>query len=307
LRTKLLVVVSSIISFFLSHYFKNYLIFIPFAVFSVHLLYGLLKSITLSRDPLNEIPNSVRVLFGSISGVLIVNMDFLDITLSFFFFVAGILLNDEYQRRAFSSLRKKRFGGSVALLGIDGSGKTTHSRYMAEWFNKRGYYTSLVPFHRYLFVERLSRKKNKNSNVAIGKGNPLRPIASLLDNIVFLIATSFGSYIEGRVVIYDRYIWSTYIKYEALGYPVKPLHTLYMLFRPRFALILDVPVQRSLEVIRARPEHIRYTERILSHERESYLMIAKKQSYPVIDSTKDFTTVQTEIERYLSRVFPDAN
>jgi dTMP kinase len=257
-----------------------------------------------NRNLLNDLPNAVRVFFGSLSGILFDATNFLYISAALFLLLAGILLNDEYQRRAFDSLLRKRRGGTIVLLGIDGSGKTTHSHFIESWLSQRGYLTSVIPFHKYLFVERLSRKSRVTRDKKKKKGNPLRPLASLIDNFLFLIATSFGSSLEGKVVIYDRFIWSTYIKYEALGYPAKPLRMLYMLFRPTVAIMLDIPISRSIEVIKTRPEHISYTESILSKERKMYLEIASKHSYPIIDATRDFSSVQGEIELFLSRIFP---
>jgi thymidylate kinase len=116
--------------------------------------------------------------------------------------------------------------------------------------------------------------------------------------------TAFGVGFRGEVVVYDRYIWSTYVKYKALGYPMGLLSNLYLLPKPTYAIILDIPVSRSLEVIGSRPTHIRYEADILSQEREEYLRIASINGYPVIDSTAGFPEVQAKIEQHLSRRFP---
>jgi thymidylate kinase len=105
-------------------------------------------------------------------------------------------------------------------------------------------------------------------------------------------------------VIYDRFIWSTFIKYEALGYPVKPLAPLYLLPRPLFAVVLDVSVDKSLRVIDERVSHIHYPRSVLEHERERYLQIARKNGYPVIDATGPFDEVQSRIEGQLVHLFP---
>lgn len=305
MRTKIIAATCSLLSYLLAYLTSNQFL-IPITFFFIHLVYGILKSHVNSRKLLNEVPNSLRILLASISGVLFYKKEFLSISLAFFFFLGAILLNDEYQRRAFDSLLKGRRGGSLVFLGIDGSGKTTHSIWSEEWLRGRGYFTRLEQFHKYIFVERLSRKKESGKTLTPKRGgNPFRPLASLIDNIIFLLATSFGSGLEGRVVIYDRFIWSTYIKYEALGYPVKPLRLFYMMFRPRYAVVLDVPVSRSIEVIKKRPEHIRYTKVILSKERQMYLEIARKFSYPVINTSREKKEVESDLESILSKFFPE--
>ncbi len=275
--------------------------------------YGIASSFAKHLDPLNDIPNAFRVFLASLGGYLFT------LTLAFIFPSAGILLfvcalylNDEFQRRALYSLRTGKKGGSIALLGIDGSGKSSHSTVTGRWLEARGYTCKVMPFHRYLFVERLAAISS-----AVGSGggkadrfrfrrggNPLRPVASLLDNLVLQLTSSVGCRVEGKVVIYDRFIWSTYIKYKALGYPVRPISGLYLAPRPTFAVVLNVPVDKSLHVIDERVAHIHYPREVLESERQEYLAIAKRNGYPVIDATASFEVVQEAIESHLERLFP---
>ena len=275
--------------------------------------YGVARSMSKRLDPLNDLPNALRVFVASLGGVL------LTLTRAYIFPAVGILflfgavyLNDEFQRRALYALRTGRKGGSIALLGIDGSGKSSHSTVTGRWLEGRGYRCTVMPFHRYIFVERLAAI---SSAVRGGEGggdkfrfkrggNPLRPFASVLDNLILQLTTSLGCRAEGRVVIYDRFIWSTYIKYQALGYPVKPISGLYLSPRPTFAFVLDVPVAKSLRVIDERVAHIHYPGQVLESERRQYLEIARKNDYPVIDATATFEEVQARIESRLAGLFP---
>jgi len=127
---------------------------------------------------------------------------------------------------------------------------------------------------------------------------------SLLDNLVLQLTTSLGCGLEGRVVIYDRFIWSTYIKYKALGYPVRAVSNLYLAPRPTRAVVLDVPVEKSLRVIDERVAHIHYSAEVLRAERVEYLAIAARRGYPVIDATDSFNLVQERIESHLQGFFP---
>jgi len=212
----------------------------------------------------------------------------------------------KYLTNLFDSGRSGRRGGSVALLGIDGSGKSTHASELEAWFNERGYPCTLVPFHHYLIVDKLSRRR-KNSNVSLGVrkgGHPLRPLLSAVDNLLMYTVHSFGRGIEGRITIYDRFSWSTYVKYKALGYQVHGLKWLFFLPAPACAILLDVPARKSLGVIASRPDHIRYTEAVLARERNEYLAIAKSRSIAVIDATGDSAEVEKKIEHQLEKVFP---
>ncbi|HUK74362.1 MAG TPA: hypothetical protein VLU99_01120 [Nitrososphaerales archaeon] len=288
-------------------------VFLPVFFGAAFGAYGVAASFQKRLDPLNDVPNALRVFLASLGGY------FLEVHKPYFFPAAGILLgataiflNDEFQRRAIHAVRYGVKGGSVALLGIDGSGKSSHSTALGAWLEARGYRCTVMPFHRYIFVERLASLSSAARRAAPSGdkyrfrrgGNPLRPVASLLDNLVLQFATSVGCRLEGRVVIYDRFIWSTYIKYKALGYPVRPISGPYLSPRPTYAVVLDVPVEKSLGVIDERATHIHYPREVLESERRQYLEVAKRNGYPVIDATAPFERVQAEIESSLERLFP---
>lgn len=276
-------------------------------VAAVFLVCGVLRSLQKGLNPLNDVPNALRVFLASVSGLLFaLSRAFFGLSLAFVALAAAFLLNDEYQRRALDSLKRGRRGGAVALLGIDGSGKSTHAEALEAWVRERGYHCTRVPFHRYLFVGRLSSAVGGGSKPSglRRQGNPLRPLLSLADNLLLHVLSSFGRGIEGRVVLYDRYIWSTYVKYQALGYPVRPLRWLYLLPRPRVSIVLDVSVEKSYGVIQARTHHIRYRRDVLSEERGEYLAIARQTGSPVVDATREYAGVQRDLELILSPLFP---
>jgi len=200
----------------------------------------------------------------------------------------------------------ERGGGTVAVVGIDGSGQSTHARALTSWLKERGYDARTVPFHRYLFLRALKfdRVRDSHSRGERHGGNPLRPFLSLIDNFTLLVVSAFGLRARGRVVVYDRYIWSTYLKYEALGYPVKPLSRLYLLPRPTACVLLDVSVSKSLGVIAQRPRHIKYSQSVLAEERERLLSIADSKGYRVVDANRSFSEVEADIEQEIGRTFP---
>jgi len=290
-------------------------IFLPFIFGAAFAAYGIVASFLKHLDPLNDAPNALRVFLASLGGI------FMAQTRVFIFPSAGILLligalflNDEFQRRAIHATRTGRRGGTVAFLGIDGSGKSSHSVATGKWLQQRGYSCTIMPFHRYLFVERLAAiSKAARRGAATsdgfrfkGGGNPLRPILSLLDNVVLQISSSIGCRLEGRIVIYDRFIWSTYIKYKALDYPVRPISALYLSPRPTLALVLDIPIEKSMRVIDERVAHIHYPGEVLESERRQYLEIARRHGYPVIPASADFDEVQDQIQSHLASLFPPA-
>jgi dTMP kinase len=310
---KLVSIAFFLVTVLLSLLFSRGTVFLPIFFGAAFGAYGIARSFARHLDPLNDVPNALRVFLGSLGGYLVtLTQVYIFPSLGILSLASAVYLNDEFQRRALHALGTGRRGGSVALLGIDGSGKSSHAAVTGRWLEARGYRCTVMPFHRYLFVERLAAVSSAVRSGAEREdrfrfkrgGNPLRPVASLFDNLVLQLASSIGCRVEGRVVIYDRFIWSTYIKYEALGYPVKPISGLYLAPKPTSAVVLDVPVDKSLRVIDERVAHIHYPKEVLASERAQYLEIARRNGYPVIDATASFEEVQEKIQSRLGGLFP---
>lgn len=306
MKMKLLLVLFATASGAISYFSAFYGFAFAIAFSAVFFAYGVVKSVIGAIDPLNDVPNGLRVLLATIGGSLVLRATtFILPSTGIVLVVTAVLLNDEFQRLVLHSLVSGKRGGAVAFLGIDGSGKSAHAQATKKWFETRGYRCKLIPFHKYILFDRLPKQsKAPTGEVGGARGNPIRPLVSLFDNLLMLVLTSFGTGLEGTVVIYDRFIWSTYVKYQGLGYPVKPLSALYLMPRPTTALLFDIPVERSLGVIEERRDHIRYSRDVLASESDLYHLIALKRGYPVIDSTADFETVQSIVESKLSGVFP---
>src|SRR3989441_12261942 len=230
LKMKLTAVVVAVLTLMVSTAFPALALYWVLLIGLAYAAYGVLRSASRKLDYLNDLPNAFRVALAAVGGYLIgAPLNFTLPSSGILLFVLSLYLNDEYQRRALLAMTEGRRGGSVALLGIDGSGKSTHAARLEKWFLSRGYYCTLVPFHKYLFVERLTRKGGERTPGEGGRGgNPIRPLLSLADNILLNLTTSLGIGLEGRVVFHDRYVWSTYVKYRSLGYPVEPLSALCM-------------------------------------------------------------------------------
>ena len=145
--------------------------------------YGIARSIAKHLDPLNDIPNAFRVFLASMGGLFLAQaQSFVLPSFGILLLASALYLNDEFQRRALHALRTGRKGGSVALLGIDGSGKSSHATVTGRWLEERGYRCTVMPFHRYLFVERLAAISSSARGTSKGNkfqfrrgGNPLRP------------------------------------------------------------------------------------------------------------------------------------
>jgi len=256
----------------------------------------------------HDFPNVLRMVLTGLGGILFIRSFYV---FGFLLFLLSIMLNDEWQRRAFRKIFPKKRGATIAFLGIDGSGKSTHVKATFHTLKKAGIRAKVVPFNKYIFLDKLAisfRGKRLTSKTIKGtytvKLTPLRairPWLSFVDNLLYYIYTSLYT-LRGYVIIYDRFIWSTFIKYKALGYPVNILLKMSFLIKPTYAIVLDIPAEVSLQKIYSRKYHLRYPLYVLKYERLKYLALAKRFKYPIIDSRKPYSYVQNIIDREVLRM-----
>ncbi len=283
---------------------------------SLYLAWGIRRSSRLGIHALNEAPNAFRlwaaILGGLLAGSGIKGVEVFSIVTGMLLLALSLLLNDEDMRRWYRLLFPKG-GFMLVLLGIDGSGKSTHMKRILELYRRLGLDVAGQHYHVYLFVDKLSRvssgKGGKPLNIeryyfAYGGSarrvlRLIRAMLSLLDNMLLYLLVIKPKLMRGKVVVSHRFMWSTYIKYKALGYPVGWLRKPWFLLKPHYALVFDIPGAVSHRRILERREHIRYPPRILEEERMEYLDIARRYGYPVI-STNGRSVEETwrEVKRH---------
>lgn len=202
---------------------------------------------------------------------------------------------------------------TIAFLGIDGSGKSMHSEKIASWLQENGIKCKIIPFHQWLFADKLKKKIGKY----VDKGREesslepyapqkyslpalIKPPMALIDNILMYYLSKW-KYRNYDVLIFDRFICATFIKFKALNYPVGWAFPLMKLIKPKIGIVLDIPVEKSKEKIEDRKNHLLYTKEQLSVERKEYLDIAREQKYPVFNTLEPFEVIHAEIREYLKR------
>jgi len=271
------------------------------------IVFGLVVTILSVRKGisyLNELPNVLRVLFASIGAALIGFFSPLSAVLGFLFVLLGVFANDEAMRRLY------KHKGVIVLTGIDATGKSTHARNISSWLKGKGITCEILPFHRYLFLGKLSGLKKSGGKPSRAAGNRvpiaktskfslIRPYVALVDNVIFYILRVLPRIAERECVVCDRFIWDNCVKHKALGYNTRFLFRLSTLIRPQIGMVFDLPAEVAFERVEKREKHPRYTIEQYELERKEFKKIAVMLNYPTVNTNEPIQQTWNRIEAYL--------
>ena len=129
----------------------------------------------------------------------------------------------------------------------------------------------------------------------------IKPVIALIDNILMYYLCKF-LYRKYDVIIFDRFICAGFIKGIALNYQVEWLRPLWQNIRTDFTLVFDASIQKSLNAIEDRGNHILYNTEQLLLEKKEYHKMARELNYPIFDTSKSADKVQQELKLYFNNV-----
>jgi len=202
----------------------------------------------------------------------------------------------------------------IALLGIDGSGKSTIAKEMKIIFEGKGYDVKIIPFHKWVFADVFRDKfkfgkmldrdrKGRNAPYAPSKrslSSYIKPPIAFLDNLLFYLINR--PYKKNQIYIYDRFICATQIKFKALNYHVDWFKPLWWSITPDYAFVFDIDLEESVNRQKNRNDPYVYTNEQLSIEKNMYASFAKKHKFPFIKNNSNIHAVVTKIMKTLDKV-----
>ncbi len=223
-------------------------------------------------------------------------------------YILSILLNDEY-------IRKVAHARIIVLTGIDGSGKTSHSKTTADFLRSRGIDVVYYHFFKHplvtsltLLKARLLRKSVHGAQIVYRSefrqklrrpGAVLRPIVQFIDNWLYIGPRLIWNILRGRWVICDRYYYDYYIRFKCLGYPTSGLlERLVLRLTPKPSLLIVLDVNPILSFLRRQGEHPLWYYVLARRE---FLRLAKELGGYVINTQKSFDLVQNLINRIVEK------
>jgi dTMP kinase len=194
----------------------------------------------------------------------------------------------------------------IVIEGIDGTGKSTQSKRLAEWFRSRG---------REAVLSREPTDgpwgKKLRESATTGRLSAEEELECFLNDRREHVEMSIKPALaEGKVVILDRYYFSTMAYQGARGFDPAEIRLRNEAFAPQpdLLLILDLSVESAHGRIGARGDTANEFEQrdTLSRCREIFLSLRDEPFACVIDAEPSLNVVTADILSVVTAKFPDA-
>jgi dTMP kinase len=194
----------------------------------------------------------------------------------------------------------------IVIEGIDGTGKSTQSKRLAEWFRSRG---------REVVLSREPTDgpwgKKLRESATTGRLSAEEELECFLNDRREHVEMSIKPALaEGKVVILDRYYFSTMAYQGARGFDPGEIRLRNEAFAPQpdLLLILDLSVESAHGRIGARGDTANEFEQrdTLSCCREIFLSLRDEPFACVIDAEPSLNVVTADILSVVTAKFPDA-
>lgn len=194
----------------------------------------------------------------------------------------------------------------IVIEGIDGTGKSTQSKRLAEWFRSRG---------REVVLSREPTDgpwgKKLRESATTGRLSAEEELECFLNDRREHVELSIKPALaEGKVVILDRYYFSMMAYQGARGFDPAEIRRRNEVFAPQpdLLLILDLSVESAHGRIGARGDTANEFEQrdTLSRCREIFLSLREEPFACVIDAEPSLNEVTADILSVVTAKFPDA-
>lgn len=194
----------------------------------------------------------------------------------------------------------------IVIEGIDGTGKSTQSKRLAEWFRSRG---------REVVLSREPTDgpwgKKLRESATTGRLSAEEELECFLNDRREHVEMSIKPALaEGKVVILDRYYFSMMAYQGARGFDPAEIRRRNEVFAPQpdLLLILDLSVESAHGRIGARGDTANEFEQrdTLSRCREIFLSLRDEPFACVIDAEPSLNEVTADILSVVTAKFPDA-
>ena len=191
-------------------------------------------------------------------------------------------------------------GKLVSIEGIDGCGKTTHVRLLAEWLRARGYKVIVTDEPTDGVIGRVIKRALRGELKLPVAVEALLFAADRVQHIAEVIRPALKA---GKIVVTERYFYSSLAYQSARGLSMTWLEGINRAaIRPNLSILIDVPAEVALQRIK-RSRRLDKFERDLRLQRQvrvNYLRIARLRGLKVVDGARPVDEVQADIRKIVS-------
>ena len=196
-----------------------------------------------------------------------------------------------------------RKGILIVIEGLDGAGKTTIARWLVDLFNNIGY-NALYTYEPTdsLFVKALKSYSEFRSA-------ELDALVYAADRLIHLRSKVLPALEEGKIVVMDRYYFSSIAYQGAQGAPIEWVFELNKYARnPDLAIYIDVEPEIGLMRLSRKEGLSRFPEyeklELLRRVREIYLELVNRGLLILVDGSKELDTVKSNVLEIIHSAFP---
>jgi dTMP kinase len=190
-----------------------------------------------------------------------------------------------------------RRGLLICIEGLDRSGKTTQSHLLVENLKSKGFeavYTT-EPSNGEIgrFIRRYVLQRHKRISAHI---EALLFAADRIDHVEREIKPMLN---EGKIVVSDRYIYSSFAYQGAAGLDMRWIREINrMVPEPDLAIYLEVPIEVIMERLkRKRGKSIMESREIQEKVREVYIKLVKDGKLIMVDGNRPIVEVSQDIQK----------
>ena len=185
-----------------------------------------------------------------------------------------------------------RGGIFIVIEGIDGAGKTLHSRNLCIQLHRRGFDTRYTAEPSREFIGGLIREEFLNRTKIPPEMETLLFAADRFQHLQRVILPMLQ---QSKIVVSDRYYYASIAYQGAQGVSIDWIRTVNSFApKPDLALYLDVPADLALSRIHRRKslmEHVELEKKV----RDIYLDMVKQNELTFIDGSQSIEAVDRDV------------
>ena len=194
-------------------------------------------------------------------------------------------------------------GKLVSIEGIDGCGKTTHVKLLAEWLRSQGYKVVVTDEPTDGIIGRIIKRALRGELKLSVTAEALLFAADRVQHIAELIRPAL---MAGKIVITERYFYSSFAYQSARGLSMAWLESINRAaMKPNLVILIDLPADAALQRIKRsrKLDKFEMDLQLQRRVRANYLRIARLKGFKIVNGERPIDEVQADIRKIVSTTF----